>query len=66
VLLDNIAYPNLSLTKQDGPELFYQAPKLRDSLKLSSGIFINKIHLSEYFAFQMIQVYNGIRRKLLH
>jgi hypothetical protein len=26
VLLDNIAYLNLSLTKQDGPELFYQAP----------------------------------------
>ena len=53
VLLDNIAYSKFKLNETDnGPELFYQALKLRDSLKLSSGIFINKIHLSEYFAFQ--------------
>ena len=32
------------------PELFYQALKIRDSLHLTSGIIINKTHLSEYFA----------------
>ena len=53
VLLDNIAYTKFKLNETDKlPELFYQALELRDSLKLSSGIFINKIHLSEYFAHQ--------------
>ena len=43
--------PDLSLKESEGlPDLFYQSLRLRDSLKLSSGIFINKIHLSEYFA----------------
>ena len=53
VLLDNIAYSKFKLNETEKlPELFYQALELRDSLKLSSGIFINKIHLSEYFAQQ--------------
>jgi len=51
MLLDNLAYSKFKLKETDGlPEMFYQSLKLRDSLKLSSGIFINKIHLSEYFA----------------
>jgi signal transduction histidine kinase len=51
MLLDNLAYSKFKMKETDGlPELFYQSLKLRDSLQLSSGIFINKIHLSEYFA----------------
>jgi signal transduction histidine kinase/tetratricopeptide (TPR) repeat protein len=50
MLLDNLAYSKLKLNEPDGlPGLFYQSLKLRDSLKLTSGVFINKIHLSEYF-----------------
>ena len=51
VLSDNLAYSKFKINETDGlPELFYQSLKLRESLKLTSGIFINKIHLSEYFA----------------
>jgi len=51
MLLDNLAFSKFKLKETDGlPELFYQSLKLRDSLKLNAGIFINKIHLSEYFA----------------
>jgi signal transduction histidine kinase len=51
VLSDNLAYSKFKLSETDGlPELFYQSLKLRESLKLTSGIFVSKIHLSEYFA----------------
>jgi signal transduction histidine kinase len=51
MLMDNLAYSKFKLKESEGlPQLFYQSLKLRDSLNLSSGIFINKIHLSEYFA----------------
>ncbi|MFV8374852.1 tetratricopeptide repeat-containing sensor histidine kinase [Flavobacterium sp. LB1P62] len=51
MLLDNLAYSKFKLKDSDNlPELFYQSLKLRDSLQLTTGIFINKIHLSEYFA----------------
>lgn len=51
MLLDNLAYSKLKLKDSDElPELFYQSLKLRDSLQLTTGIFVNKIHLSEYFA----------------
>jgi signal transduction histidine kinase len=51
MLLDNLAYSKYKLKESEGlPEMYYQSLKLRDSLKLASGIFINKIHLSEYFA----------------
>ncbi|MFV5694354.1 ATP-binding protein [Flavobacterium sp. LB3P122] len=51
MLLDNLAYSKFKLNENEGlPKMFYQSLKLRDSLKLTSGIFINKIHLSEYFA----------------
>ncbi|MFV7235155.1 tetratricopeptide repeat-containing sensor histidine kinase [Flavobacterium sp. ZB4R12] len=51
MLLDNLAYSKFKLKDSDKlPELFYQSLKLRDSLQLTTGIFINKIHLSEYFA----------------
>ncbi|MFV8341393.1 ATP-binding protein [Flavobacterium sp. XS2P39] len=51
LLLDNLAYSNFKLNQNEElPQMFYESLKLRDSLKLTSGIFINKIHLSEYFA----------------
>jgi signal transduction histidine kinase len=51
MLLDNLAYSRFKLKESEElPELFYQSLRLRDSLKLTSGIFINKIHLAEYFA----------------
>ncbi|MFE3867614.1 ATP-binding protein [Flavobacterium sp. LS2P90] len=50
MLLDNLAYSKFKLNENEGlPKMFYQSLKLRESLKLNSGIFINKIHLSEYF-----------------
>ena len=46
MLLDNLAYSRFKLKESEElPALFYQSLKLRDSLKLNSGIFINKIHL---------------------
>ena len=51
MLLDNLAYSRYKLKDNNGlPELFYQSLKLRDSLHLTTGIIISKIHLSEYFA----------------
>ena len=51
MLLDNLAYSKFKLREfQDLPKQFYQALKIRDSLNLTSGIILNKIHLSEYFA----------------
>jgi signal transduction histidine kinase len=53
MLLDNLAYAKLKLRdKKDLPDLFYRALKIRDSLNLTSGVIINKTHLSEYYAFQ--------------
>ncbi|NGY36480.1 tetratricopeptide repeat protein [Flavobacterium sp. XN-5] len=51
LLLDNLAYSKFKLKEANGlPDLFFESLKLKDSLKLTSGIFISKIHLSEYFA----------------
>ncbi|UFH36098.1 tetratricopeptide repeat-containing sensor histidine kinase [Flavobacterium acetivorans] len=51
MLLDNLAYSKFKLKEEEGlPELFYEALAFGDSIKLTSGIFTNKIHLSEYFA----------------
>lgn len=53
MLLDNLAYAKLRMRESDGlPEQFYQALKIRDSLNQTSGVILNKIHLSEYFAFK--------------
>ena len=53
MLLDNLAYTKFKLRdKKDLPDLFYKALKIRDSLNLTSGVIINKTHLSEYYAFQ--------------
>jgi signal transduction histidine kinase len=51
MLLDNLAYSKFKSKESDKlPEQFYDALKIRDSLKLTSGIILNKIHLSEYYA----------------
>ncbi|WP_367756539.1 ATP-binding protein [Flavobacterium sp. WC2430] len=51
MLLDNLAYSKFKMGENDGlPDLFYQSLKIRDSLQLTAGIFINKIHLAEFFA----------------
>ncbi len=53
VLLDNLGYSRFKLKESKGlPELFYESLKLRDSLQLTTGVIITKIHLSEYFASQ--------------
>ncbi|MCD0470053.1 tetratricopeptide repeat-containing sensor histidine kinase [Flavobacterium sp. JAS] len=50
MLLDNLAYSKFKSKESDGlPKQFYDALKIRDSLKLTSGIILNKIHLSEYY-----------------
>lgn len=50
LLLDNLAYAKFKLNESKGlPDLFYQSLKFKDSLKLTNGVFVNKIHLSEYF-----------------
>jgi signal transduction histidine kinase len=51
MLLDNLAYAKFKLKESDRlPELFYSALKIRDSLKITTGIILSKSHLSEYFA----------------
>jgi signal transduction histidine kinase/tetratricopeptide (TPR) repeat protein len=51
LLLDNLGYAKFKLNESKGlPDLFYQSLKFKDSLKLTNGVFVNKIHLSEYFA----------------
>lgn len=57
MLLDNLAYAKLRMRESDSlPEQFYQALKIRDSLNQTSGVILNKIHLSEYFAFKQDSV----------
>lgn len=51
MLLDNLGYSRYKINDNKGlPELLYDSLKLRDSLQLTTGIIISKIHLSEYFA----------------
>jgi signal transduction histidine kinase len=51
MLLDNLGYSRYKLKESEGlPELLYESFKLRDSLKLTTGVIISQIHLSEYFA----------------
>ncbi|KAB8151797.1 tetratricopeptide repeat protein [Kordia sp. TARA_039_SRF] len=49
-LLDNLAYSKfLSNHTDELSKLFYEALKIRDSLKDNSGISVSKIHLAEYY-----------------
>lgn len=50
MLLDNLAYSKLKSKESIGlPKQFYHALKIRDSLKLTSGIILSKMHLSDYY-----------------
>lgn len=52
MLLDNLAYSKFRIEdSSDLLNLFKKSLRLRDSLGLSTGIFINKIHLSEYYSY---------------
>ncbi|SHI70161.1 tetratricopeptide repeat-containing sensor histidine kinase [Aquimarina spongiae] len=49
-LLDNLGYVNfLSKDTADIPELFYEALKIRDSIKDTRGSIANHLHLAEYY-----------------
>jgi hypothetical protein len=49
LLLDN-QYAKFKLNESNGlPDVFYQSLKFKDSLKLTTGAFVNIIHF-EYFA----------------
>lgn len=51
MLLDNLAYAKFKLNDNtELPNQFYKALKIRDSLHITSGIIINKTHLSEFYA----------------
>ena len=53
MVLDNLAYSQLKENDhRQLPALFFRALKIRDSLNIVSGIVINKIHLSEYYAIK--------------
>ncbi len=53
ILIDNLAYSKFKSGDFSGlPNLFFKSLKMRDSLNLKSGIVVNKIHLSEYYAFK--------------
>jgi tetratricopeptide (TPR) repeat protein len=53
MLLDNLAYSKFKLKENEGvTNLFYNSLKLREKLNLKTGVFINKIHLSEYYAYK--------------
>lgn len=52
IVLDNLAYAKFKLKESNGlPKQFFEALKIRDSLGVKSGVVLNKIHLSEYYAF---------------
>lgn len=52
MLLDNLAYSKFKLGESAGlPGEFFKALKISENLHLESGIILNKIHLSEYFAY---------------
>jgi signal transduction histidine kinase len=60
ILTGNLAYSRFKLKERQGlPDLFYESLRIRDSLKLTSGIIVSQIHLSEYFATR------GDRKKAL-
>ncbi len=51
VIIDNIAYAKFKMhDTTELPGMFYEALEIRDSLNITSGIVINKLHLAEYYA----------------
>ncbi len=52
-LIDNIAYCKFQLRDFESlPQLFYKTLKLRDSLKLYTGIISSNLNLSEFYAYK--------------
>ena len=50
MLLDNLALSKFKLNEKEGLlDLFYKSLKIRDSLKLSTGVITSKLNLSEYY-----------------
>lgn len=50
ILTDNLAYSKFKLGDySELPNLFYKSLAIRDSLNITTGIVINKLHLSEYY-----------------
>ncbi|MDI1254870.1 MAG: tetratricopeptide repeat protein [Flavobacterium sp.] len=53
ILEDNLAYSKFKIKDFNGlPNLFFDALKIRDSLKIIPGIIASKLNLSEYYAFK--------------
>lgn len=51
MLLNNLAYARFKLKETNKlPDQFFQALKIRDSLKITSGVIASKLSLSEYYA----------------
>jgi signal transduction histidine kinase len=52
-LLDNSSYSNFKLQNfEQLPKLFFEALRIRDSLKIFPGVIGSNLNLSEYYAFQ--------------
>jgi len=52
-LTDNLAYSKFKLNyKEKLSDLFFKALVIRDSLDISAGVIINKLHLAEYYLAQ--------------
>lgn len=52
-LTDNLAYSKFKLNhKEKLSDLFFKALNIRDSLDISAGVVINKLHLAEYYLSQ--------------
>lgn len=53
LIKDNLGYSKFKLGEHDQlPDLFFEALKINDSLRIIPCIILNKIHLSEYYAFK--------------
>ncbi|MCW2118331.1 tetratricopeptide repeat-containing sensor histidine kinase [Flavobacterium sp. 7A] len=53
MLLDNLAYSKFKIGQTKGVmRLFEEALKIRNKLNVKTGIIINKVHLSEFYAFE--------------
>jgi signal transduction histidine kinase len=51
LLLDNLGYSRYKLKiSKELPDLFYESLSIRDSLKLTTGVIISQLHLSEYYS----------------
>jgi signal transduction histidine kinase len=50
-LLENLGYSRFKVNVlKELPDLFYESLNIRDSLKLTTGVIISQLHLSEYYA----------------